>query len=69
MRTPPPTGSSNNMEKLDAEYNQMLAQYGEEIPDDILKAWNAGIDKTLTSRLNAELFADIVDFYTEAIGE
>ena len=57
------------MEKLDAEYNQMLAQYGEEIPDDILKAWNAGIDKTLTSRLNAELFADIVDFYTAAIGE
>ncbi len=57
------------MEKLDAEYDQILAQYGDEVPDDVIKAWNDTIDKEMTSRLNEELFADIVDFYMGAIGE
>ncbi len=33
------------MEKLDAEYQEMLEQYQDEIPDEILKAWNDTIDK------------------------
>ncbi|MDE6364884.1 MAG: hypothetical protein K2L86_11620, partial [Lachnospiraceae bacterium] len=56
------------MEKLDAEYDRMLEQYEDEVPEEVQKAWNDTIDKTLTSRLNDELFADIVDFYMEAIG-
>ena len=55
------------MEKLDAEYQEMLEQYQDEIPDEILKAWNDMIDKKLTSQLNTELFEDIVDFYMQAI--
>ncbi len=55
------------MEKLDAEYQEMLEQYQDEIPDEILKAWNDTIDKKLTSQLNTELFEDIVDFYMQAI--
>ncbi len=35
----------------------------------VIKAWNDTIDKEMTSRLNEELFADIVDFYMGAIGE
>lgn len=57
------------MEKLDQEYDQILAQYEDEVPDEVKKAWNDTIDKKLTSRLNEELFADILDFYLEAIGE
>lgn len=45
----------------------MLEQYQDEIPDEILKAWNDTIDKKLTSQLNTELFEDIVDFYMQAI--
>lgn len=55
------------MEKLDTEYNQIVSQYKDEVPDEVQKAWNHTIDKTLTSQLNEELFADIVDFYLEAI--
>ncbi len=57
------------MEKLDAEYNDILAQYEDEVPDEVKKAWNDTIDKKLTSQLNEELFADILDFYLEAIGD
>lgn len=57
------------MEKLDAEYDQILAQYEDEVPDEVEKAWNDTIDKRMTSRLDEELFADIVDFYLESIGK
>lgn len=57
------------MEKLDQEYDKILAQYENEVPEDVKKAWNDTIDKNLTSRLNEELFSDIVDFYMEAIGD
>lgn len=57
------------MEQLNEEYNYMLEEYQNEIPDDIMKAWNNTIDKELTSRLDEELFEKIVAFYMEAIGE
>lgn len=57
------------MDQLDEEYDQLSQQYNGEIPDEVEKAWNDTIDKKLTSKLDAELFEKIVDFYMEAIGE
>ncbi len=57
------------MEQLDAEYKQIQEQYEDAIPDAIEKEWNQKINKELTSRLDQALFADIVDFYMEAIGK
>lgn len=57
------------MEELDAQYNRILEQYENEVPDEVKKAWNDTIDKELTSRLDEDLFRKIVDFYMEAIGK
>lgn len=57
------------MEELDAEYDRILEQYENEVPDEVEKAWNDTIDKEMTSRLDAKLFKQIVDFYMEAIGK
>lgn len=57
------------MDKIDEEYDQLCEQYDGEIPDEVEKAWNDALDKELTSRIDEELFGQIVDFYMEAIGE
>lgn len=57
------------MEELDAAYNRIVEQYGNDVPDEVIKEWNDTIDKKLTSQLDEELFERIVDFYMEAIGE
>lgn len=57
------------MEQLSEEYSHMQEEYQNEVPDEIMKAWNDAIDKELTSRLDGELFEKIVAFYMEAIGE
>jgi len=56
------------MEKLDEEYNLIMEQYPDEVPDEVKKSWNDTIDKELTSKIDEELFEKIVDFYIEAIG-
>lgn len=55
------------MKKIDEEYEQLRKQYNNKVPDEVKKEWNDAIDKELTSRLNEELFADIVEFYGNAI--
>lgn len=57
------------MEQLNEEYDRILAEYQNEVPDEVKKEWNDTIDKELTSRLDEELFENIVDFYMEAIGK
>lgn len=59
----------NYKKKVDEEYEQLTGQYEGNIPDEVEKAWNDTLDKELLSRLDEELFADIVAFYEEAIGE
>lgn len=55
--------------EISAEYSRLLEQYHGEIPDEVAKAWSEGIDKTLTSRLDEELIAEITEFYLKAIGD
>ena len=57
------------MEKLDEEYNLIEEQYPDGVPDEIKKSWNDTVDKELTSKIDEKLFAEIVDFYMDAIGK
>ena len=53
--------------QIDEEYEKLEEQYDGKIPDEVRLEWSNSVDKKLLSRLNEELFADIVEFYKQAI--
>lgn len=55
------------MAKIEEEYNRLSETYQGKVPDEVIQEWHAALDKDLTSQLDEELFADIVEFYQKAI--
>lgn len=53
--------------EVDEDYDRLEEQYGGEIPSEIRQEWCDTVDRKLLFRLDEELFADIVDFYKQAI--
>ena len=53
--------------QIEEEYERLEEQYDGKIPDEVRLEWSNSVDKKLLSRLNEELFADIVEFYKQAI--
>ena len=57
----------NYRKQMNEEYKKLEEQYDGKIPDEVRLEWSNSVDKELLSRLNEELFADIVEFYKQAI--
>ena len=56
-------------EELQEEYDVIYEQYGGEIPEDVLQAFYAPVDKFRASAADGELMENVIRFYQEAAAQ
>ena len=55
------------MDELQAEYDELYEQYDHEIPEDVNRAFYAGVDKELASRIDEEFLEAVEAFYRRSV--